>query len=197
MKISKISEQIKNKDRVSIYIDGSYAVSLTISQLLDEKLKTGDEIDESGLKKLQKLSADGKLKMRALEWLYLRPRSSRELADYLRRKKVEPADIEQWVQQFQKSGIQNDANFARWWVEQRRNKQRSASYIRQELRSKGVDSDTISTAMENNDSTDSDSLKLLITKKRRNIKYQDDKKLTEYLLRQGYSYSDIVEALAE
>lgn len=197
MKVTKIAEQLKNKDRVSIYIDGAYAVSLTISQLLDEKLKTGDEIDEAGLKKLEKLSADGKLKMRALEWLYLRPRSSRELADYLRRKKVEPADINQWVQQFQKSGIQNDSNFARWWVGQRRSKQRSANYIRQELRSKGVDNAIIADVLSENETSDKQALGQLIIKKRRNVKYQDDKKLTEYLLRQGYSYSDIVDALAE
>lgn len=197
MKITKITEQVKNKDRVSIYIDGAYAVSLTLGQFLDEKLKVGAEIGDHGLKRLQKLSADGKLKIRAMEWLIIRPRSARELSDYLRRKKVESDEIGHWVDLLQQSGLQNDTNFARWWVQQRRNKQRSASYIRQELRSKGVEQDVINEVLAEDTTTDSSSLKALIDKKRRNARYQDDKKLTEYLLRQGYRYSDIVEALAE
>lgn len=197
MKITKITEQSISKDRVSIYIDGSYAVSLTLDQLLEEKLKIGDELDDQGLKRLRKLSEDGKLKIRAMEWLILRPRSARELTDYLRRKNVGPDQINQWVASFQKTGLQNDTNFARWWVEQRRNKQRSASYIRQELRSKSIDQDIINEVLTYNDTNDESVLKQLIEKKRRITRYQDNKKLTEYLLRQGYRYSDIVEALAE
>lgn len=197
MKITKISEQVNNKDRVSVYVDGVYTLSLTIGQLLDEKLKVGYELDDNDIKRLQKLSEDGKLKMRTMEWLVLRPRSARELSDYLRRKKVEPEQIPVWVDDFQKTHLQNDVNFAKWWVEQRRNKQRSTSYITQELRSKGIETDIIMQVLGENSATDEDALKVLITKKRKNIRYQDNKKLTEYLLRQGYRYSDIVDALAE
>lgn len=196
-KITRITEQVKNKDRISIFVDGVYCVSLTIDQLLSEKLKVGIELDEQGIKRLQKLSDEGKLKMRTIEWLMLRPRSEKELHDYLRRKKLEPDQISAWLANLQAAGYQNDINFARWWSEQRRNKQRSAGYIRQELLSKGVDQEIISNALAENQTSDNEALQRLIAKKRRNTRYQDDKKLTAYLQRQGYRYSDIVDALAE
>ena len=48
MTITKISAQVKNPDRVSIYIDGVYSLSLNLDQLLVEKLKFGLELDEVG-----------------------------------------------------------------------------------------------------------------------------------------------------
>jgi len=197
MLITKLSEQIKRPERVNIFLDGKYSFSLTISQLLDEKLKVGQEISEADEKRLKKLSDDGKLKMRTLEWLMLRPRSAKELHDYLKRKGQEPDQILGWQTEFQAHNYQNDESFARWWVEQRRNKQRSAAYIKQELRSKGVDSETISAVLAEESTSDNEALKMLIEKKRRNAKYQDNQKLTEYLMRQGYRYSDISDALAE
>ena len=41
------------------------------------------------------------------------------------------------------------------------------------------------------------SLKDVITKKMRQLKYQDKQKLTEYLSRQGYNYSFIIKAYEE
>ena len=197
MTITRITEQVKNKERVSIYVDGKYEFSLTIAQLLDEKLKIGLELTEQDIKRLHKVSDDGKLRMRTIEWLMIRPHSSKELKDYLYRKKLDPEQIDDWVFSMQKFGYQNDEQFARWWVDQRRNKQRSAGFIRQELRTKGVHDDIIQSSLANADATDASSLEALIEKKRRNVRYQDDKKLIEYLQRQGYRYSDIVDALAE
>ena len=197
MLVTKITEQKKQPKRVNIFIDNTYCFSLTIAQLLDEKIKVGLEVTEPDITKYKKLSEDGKIKMRALEWLMIRPRSAKELHDYLRRKKVDAEQAVGWVVEFQSHNYQNDESFARWWVDQRRTKQRSAKYIQQELRSKGVDSAIIQQALIEDEATDSAALKDLIVKKRRNAKYQEDKKLIDYLLRQGYRYSDISDALAE
>lgn len=197
MVITKISEQIKQPNRVNIFLDGAYSFSLTISQLLDEKLKVGIEVDRQEEKRLKKLSEDGKLWARTLEWLLLRPRSSKELHDYLKRKGLEEEQITQWLFDFQNLGYQNDTKFSAWWVEQRQNKLRSNAYIQQELRQKGIATDLINQSLQNSESSQTQLLKELIHKKRQSIRYQDTKKLTEYLLRQGYRYSDISDALAE
>lgn len=197
MRITRIAQQIKNNERVSIFVDGKYSFSLNLDQLLESKLKSGTEIDEAQLKAFIKLSKDGKLKMRATEWLLIRPRSSKELNDYLYRKKLEPEQIKAWLLEFKKKNYQNDQSFARWWVEQRRNKNRSSMFIKSELRAKGIDSETISNALETNAANDRTALKALIEKKRQLSKYKDDKKLIEYLMRLGYSYSLIKEVLAE
>src|ERR1700709_459622 len=93
MKITSIKQQVKNPERASLFVDGKYSFSLSLNELVAEKLKINQEIDEAELKRLKKLSEDGKLKNRAMEWVMNRPRSIRELRDYLYRKKAEPEQI--------------------------------------------------------------------------------------------------------
>lgn len=198
MIISSIKAQIKNPNRVSIFVDGKYSFSLSLDELLDTKLRNGQEISTQELKKLQQLSNDGKLRMRAFEWLMIRPRSTRELTDYLRRKQAGDELTQKIIGDAQKRGYQNDSTFAAWWVEQRRSgKQRSARYIMQELASKGISREISTEVLAENETEDIDTLRILVAKKRRAARYADDKKLTEYLVRQGYSFSLIKEVLAE
>jgi len=197
MKITKIVAQQKNKDRVSIYIDGKYIFSLNLNQLLEFHLKSGSEINEIDLEKYKKLSQDGKLKQRALEWLLIRPHSARELHDYLKRKKLDDEAINIWVQEFQSKNYQNDYDFTEWWIEQRQSKKHSSLSIKHELKTKGVSDEIINQKLNDSALNDKEILINLIAKKRQQSKYLDDKKLIEYLMRQGFRYSLIKEVLAE
>src|SRR5438132_333467 len=100
MKITAIRSQVKNPERVSIFVDGKYSFSLSLNELVTEKLKNDEEIDGSRLKKLKKLSEDGKVKMRALAWVMNRPHSTREFRDYMFRKKADPALAEDLIEEF-------------------------------------------------------------------------------------------------
>ena len=52
MKITNIAQQKRRKDRFSIYCDGKYEVSLSENQLLEARLRIGDELSESDLARL-------------------------------------------------------------------------------------------------------------------------------------------------
>lgn len=197
MQITKITLQIKNPDRVNVFIDGKYLFSLTISQLADTKLKVGMDLNEHDIANYKKLSNDGKLEQKILNWLIIRPKSSRELKQYLSRNNIDSQEHQFWLDKFQKNGYQNDEYFAKWWVGQRQSKNRSAKYIKNELMSKGISADLIILALDESEKTDNQALVQLIDKKRRLIKYKDSKKLKEYLIRQGFSYSSVVDALEE
>jgi len=197
MKITKLSAQVKNLDRVNVFLDGKYSFSLTIDQVLEYKVKKDLEIDEQDVKKFEKLSLDGKLRQRALEWLMIRPHSEKEVMDYFRRKKVDSEQARAWLDEFILRGYQSDKFFARWWIDQRRAKQKSQQFIRQELRQKGVDTAIIQSFLLEESVTDKSALMILIEKKQKQTKYQDSQKLTTYLVRQGYRYSDVVDALAD
>jgi regulatory protein len=160
MKITAIKQQVKNPERASIFIDGKYSFSLTLDELVRERLKNDEEIDGSRLKKLKKISEDGKIRMRALAWAMNRPHSVREFRDYLYRKKG--------------------------------NRQITA-----ELFKKGLDRETIDQAMQTDADDEMARLRSLITKKMALPRYQaDPQKLAQYLMRQGFSYLLIKEALA-
>ena len=197
MKITKISEQVKDSNRVNVYLDGKYGFSLTLNQLLELRLKVGGEVDAKHLTKFKAFSKEGKLKMLALEWLIIRPRAIQEFADYLKRKGLKPAVIEKWVKEFTAKNYLGDTAFSRWWLEQRLAQQKSLRFIRFELRRKGVKSTIIDNVLADSQVAERVALRALVLKKRRLSKYQDNKKLIEYLLRQGYNYSSIKDVLAE
>lgn len=197
MVITKISEQQKNADRVNIFLDGKYVFSLTINQLIETKLKVGQEIDEASLKELQKISAAGKLKAQTLEWLLIRPRSRAELVTYLKKKKLDETESAELIRFFQSKGYQNDLNFARWWIEQRLNRLKSLKAIRYELRAKGIEQAIINEIFNAQPIDDKNQLKKLIDKKHLITKYPDKNKLAQYLLRQGFPYESIKIVLAD
>ena len=85
-KITNLKQGVKNPNRVNIFINGKYSFSLDISQVVDYKLKAGQEISKEKLSELKSASDFGKLYQRTLEWVLLRPRSVRETEDYLQRK---------------------------------------------------------------------------------------------------------------
>lgn len=195
MVITNLSVQKNNPDRVNVFVDGAYVLSLFISQVADEKLKIGIELTDHDIKHLVELSDEGKLRMRVVEWLFLRPRSERELRQYLIRKKCDKVQIETLISSVQKNGYQDDNTFTEWWISQRRAQHKSAKYIRNELWSKGVSPDVIDRNMGDSNSENMETLKALIMKKRKITRYQDDQKLIIYLQRQGYPYREIQAAM--
>ena len=88
IKITEIKAGVKNLERVNVYVNGKYALSLDVAQVVDYKLKIGMVIDEEKLEELKKASEFGKEYQRALEWVLMRPRSEREVRDYLAKRKM-------------------------------------------------------------------------------------------------------------
>ena len=211
MKITSISAQIKNPDRVNVSVDGKYRFSLDIFQLTEHGVKVGKEFSESELAELENESTYGKLYTKGLEYSMLRPHSAREMKDYLWRKtratkyKSRTGEIKEREGVSQdladrvfdhlvEKGYIDDEKFARWWVENRNlRKGVSKRKLQAELQVKGVVSSIVSSVLEDSARNDGDELAKIIAKKR--AKYPDDQKLMQYLARLGFSYDDIKSAL--
>ena len=86
LKITDLRQGVKNPNRVNVFVNGKFAFSLDVSQVVDYKLKVGKEISVAELEELKKASEFGKLYQRILEWVLMRPRSERETRDYLYKK---------------------------------------------------------------------------------------------------------------
>lgn len=213
MKITAISAQARNPDRVNISVDGKYRFSLDVFQLSELGVRVGKEYDEAELVALEGESTYGKLYTKALEYTMLRPHSSREMRDYLWRKTraskyksrtgelKERAGVSQIIadrvyDRLIEKGYINDETFARWWVENRnQRKGTSMRKLRAELQTKGVASVLVDTVLSETVRSDGDELTKIIAKKR--TKYSDDQKLMAYLARQGFGYDDIKAALSD
>lgn len=199
MKVTAIKQQLKNSERVSVFVDGKYSFSLTLTQLLDAKLKKDTELEESDIKLFKRMSEEGKLKLRVLEWLMRRPHSERELRDYLFRKRTDKHLVESWVEDFKRSGYLDDAAFGKWLAESRSRKNKSSRAITTELASKGLAKDMIARILKDlrldNSESDGTALRALIDKLRGKSRYADEDRLKRYLLSKGFSYSQIIETL--
>lgn len=190
MKITAIKQQVKNQERASLFIDGKYSFSLSLNELVAEKLKIGQEIDEPELKRLKKMSDDGKLKARALEWVMSRPRSVREFKNYMFRKKADPDLTEKLITEFTDRNYINEERFAEWLSDVRARRGKSNRAIQDELASKGISRETAQEVLSSTDEIER--LKELVAKKSKLPRYKaDPQKFMQYLARQGFSYDDI------
>jgi regulatory protein len=197
MKITSIKAQVKNTERISIYVDEKYSFSLGYTQLLDQKLYVGLDIDEKRIEDLKHISAFGKAYERALMYVMLRPRSVREVRDYARRKQWTPEDTDAIIEKLTSKKYLDDRVFARLWVEHRAlMKKTSKRKLHMELKQKGVSDDVITETLANSEFDENDALRQLIEKKRKLARYaNDDQKLLRYLAGQGFSFDAIKSAL--
>ena len=213
MKITDISLQVKNRDRVNVSVDGKFRFSLDVFQVGELGLRVGREYDEAELSAIENESQFGKLYTRALEYCLMRPHSAREVRDYLWRKTrttkyktrdgqikdregVSQANADRVFDRLVERGYIDDEKFARFWVENRnQTKGASRRKLTAELRTKGVESSIIESVFAASGRADDDELRKVLNKKRN--KYDDEQKLIAYLARQGFTYDDIKAALAD
>ncbi len=207
MKITSISVQQRDKNRVNVSVDGKYKFSLDLSQVTELGIKIGNEYNETELADLENESQFGKLYMRALEYSLMRPHSERELSDYLYRKTrdtrtktgsikkgVSKALTERVYKRITERGYVNDEAFARFWIENRQlRKGISKRKLQAELAAKGVNRSIVDSLLSETERNDEDELQKIIEKKAG--RYDDEQKLIAYLARQGFSYDDIKQAI--
>ncbi|MBX4188565.1 RecX family transcriptional regulator [Candidatus Saccharibacteria bacterium] len=196
MKITAIKQQVKNPERVSIFVDNKYEFSLSLDELIKHSLKNNQELDQADVKKYKKISADGKLRARSLEWLLNRPHSEREFRDYLYKKKVEPEQINSLVIEFTDKGYLDNTKFAAWFTELQGRRGKSDRAIRSELFKKGIGRELADEALPAEAGDEEERLKAMIAKKQRLSRYKNDQeKLMRYLVGQGFGWQAVKEQL--
>jgi regulatory protein len=209
MKITGLKVQVRDKNRVNVSVDGKYRFSLDMLQVAELGIRVGAEFTEEELQALEEESLYGKLYTRSLEYSLVRPRSLREMKDYLYKKtrdsRTQTGEVRKGVSakltervfdRLVEKGYIDDMKFARFWVENRNlRKGSSMRKLQSELSTKGVSSEVISQVLSNSERSDAEELHKIIAKKA--SRYNDQQKLIAYLARQGFRYSDIQNALSE
>lgn len=208
MKITGLSVQVRDNQRVNVMVDGVYRFSLDINQVAELGLRVGREYAEEELTTLEEESTFGKVYTRTLEYMLMRPHSSKELRDYLYRKTrprrtrtgaivpgVSAVVTQRVYDRLMEKGYINDEAFARYWVENRNlRKGISQRKLRSELLSKGVDISVINVVLQGVDRDDRSELLKII--ERKSARYPDEQKFIAYLVGKGFSYDDVKNTLA-
>lgn len=194
-KITDLKQGVKNPNRVNVFVDGKFAFSLDVTQVVDFKIKVGKLLGPEELLEYQKASEFGKLYQRALEWVLVRPRSEKEAYDYLYKKvyekKLDKNYINNIFEKLKDRKYLDDFKFAEWYVENRFVKKGvSVRRLKMELMKKGIEKSIIEEILSASERNDKDEILKIIAKKR--AKYTDEK-LIQYLCRQGFSFELVSE----
>ncbi len=196
--ITDIQAQQRNRSRVNIFLDGSYAFSL--DRMAAAWLTTGRQLSDEDILHLQEKDEYETALNRALYFLSFRARSQQEMQSYLLKKGYQPALIEGVITRLREEKLVDDLDFAQNWVENRqRLRPRSQSVLKFELRQKGIAESDIEQALL---SSSLDDFELAMKAGRKLTqryqlldKLEYTRKLGAALQRRGFSYSIVRECL--
>ena len=188
-KITALKLQKKNRERVTVYLDGEYAFG--VAHILAARLRTGQELSDATIESLQNEDAQEVAYQRALNFLSYRARSSEEVRRNLRKKDFSAECIESVIRRLEHHNYVNDAEFAVLWVENRSEFRPRGRYaLRAELRQKGIANNVIDSVLQD---LDEDQLAYRaavqqVTKYKPMDWISFRKKLSAFLSRRGFSY---------
>lgn len=198
--ITSIKPQ-KNRKRFNIYLDGKFAFALSAEALVKADLKIDQEITEKDVEILRYKDSRDKLYNKALKFLSYRPRSEKEMRDYLEKKGGDTKIVEEITGKLKKQNLVDDYAFTTWWIEQRsRFRPKGKHLLWLELLKKGIKKEIIE------DSLFSEKEELDLAKKAARKKVKSYKnleslefrqKMTAFLARRGFNWEVIKKVLEE
>jgi len=138
---------------------------------------------------------------KTLRFLSFRPRSEKEIREYLTKKKSNDLTTKKIVEKLKEHKFLNDMEFAKWWIEQRtRVKPRADRVIKFELTQKGIEKEIIDSLLTGSFESDLKKAEgLAEIRMKRLIRIEDRKKVYEklgrFLASKGFNYDIIKEVI--
>lgn len=209
-KITSVEPQkilrLRSERRFNVYLDGEFVFGADEDLVVEHRLVVGKVLDESDKEKLLFEVEVGKLMERLYRLFNIRPRSEKEVRDYLRnlsfKRKIKDQGeiseqaIELLVNKLNQKGLLNDEQFARSWVESRR-KKKGLRVLKQELFQKGISKEIIEEVISEQvvGYSGQEVAEKLLEKKMRAWKnlppMEFKKKAFDFLFRRGFEYAQV------
>jgi len=210
-RITSVEPQKKRTNRFNIYLDGKFGFGIDAEMLLTNNIKIGQTLTQEKISSIISQEESAKLTDKVLNFLSYRPRSQREIIDYLT-KKIKSSQnisykeahdsqiIKNIINKLEKYKYIDDLEFAKWWVLSRtRSRPKGPLVIKRELIAKGID-DTIIESVLSTYKNQTEIAKELIAKKIKNwqsLSYvQIKNKVYSYLANRGFEFDTIKEVIA-
>jgi regulatory protein len=193
--ITQISENKKNKDRVSIFADDEFLLSCHKELIYKKSLKKGDKVDPNLLLELAKEDEYIKAKDAALRYIERSLKTIHEIEKKLREKEYSEETIRRVISFLAEYKLVDDDKYAEIFFKEKL-RTRGVKKARFELSSKGIPKEIMEKALEtlSSSSVEEDSCLKLAEKKyaqlskRETDPYKLKNKLYTFLMGKGYSY---------
>lgn len=192
-RVTAITAQKRNPNRVNVFLDGEYSFSL--SRIVAAWLEPGKTLDQKQIDNLLEKDGEEKVLQSSMRLLSPRPRSEKEVRIRLQQKGYEPGTIDLVVEKLRSANMLRDDQFAELWVESRNEfHPRSQRLMRYELRNKGIDDQKIDEALKTS-AQDLDLALKAAAKAARRYQGLDwlefRTKMSAHLARRGFTYDVI------
>ena len=196
--ITSIKQQKGRKDRVSVFLDGSYGLGLSLSVVHENNLRVGLQLTDQEICILQNSELFHKAVNTAVRYLSYRPRSESETRTRLAKQKYDRDLIDNVIDKLKEQKLIDDDSFADFWTDNRQYfSPRSKRLIKLELRRKGVAEQIADKST--SDVDDQAGAHKVAQKKAVSLKNLDydkfQKKLFGFLHNRGFSYQVISPAI--
>jgi len=197
--ITSIKPQ-RNGRRVNIYLDGKFGFGIDLENFVKLGLKVEQELSDRKIEEIVKRAEFQKTLDKLLRFATLRPRSEKEIKDWLKRKKVHESLNKDLFIRLKRLDLTDDEKFARWWVEQRRLfKPRGKRALEMELRVKGIKKEKISQVLSDSKVDEEKVARELLDKKAykwKNLPGREaQQKMGQFLARKGFDWEIIRKVL--
>ncbi len=181
--------------KYKVYIDGEYAFILYKKELSRYHIAAGQELEEGVWQKIRTEVIGKRAKLRALHLLNDMGRTEAQLRQKLERDGYTTDVVEEAVSYVKSFGYINDENYARIYIDSRKNR-KSRKEIFANLLQKGIDREVVDRVFEEcYEGEDARKAIAQILKKKHYDPETADRKETQkilgYLSRKGFGYEDI------
>lgn len=194
----KLSIKEGKANKIHIYVDEEYRATVDSDYWYSEKYRNYREINDEELTELLDAVSFRRAYNKGLDLLSRRPHGTKELIKKLCEKGHEKESAEKACDRLLELGLLNDEEFARILAnELYERKGYGIKRIKQELTFRGIDREIAENAIESLD-IDTQTRIILVIKKKYINKIDDEKgrkRAVDGLVRLGYSYTDIKNAL--
>ena len=197
--VTRLVRQQRHVERVSVFIDGAYAFGLHEDLLVEHGVHKGQRLDVAAQERLVAADRERAARQVAIEYLGYRARTEREVRQKLTRRGFDEAVAERTVERLRELGYLDDDAYARTYIEARfRNRGYGPARLRSDLLRRGVAPAHIDAALdaELEDESMLEAARQHAARRWPRLAGEADpytrrRKLSDYLLRRGFTYDTI------
>ena len=192
MRIDRIEASKHKRGRVLVFLEDGACLKITEQELLDFGLRAGDELDKATLDRLKEAAGVSNVKATAADLIGKRAMSRRDLERKLQEKGASEAEARYAAEWLEAIGAINDADYAALLVRHCGQLGYGPARIRDKLYEKGVPRELWEDALDTLPDQSEDVDRFLRSKLRGELPDEKEKKrLTDALLRRGFSWGDV------
>ena len=192
MRIERLESSKHKRGRVLVFLEDGACLKITEQELLDFGLRAGDDLNEATLARLKEAAGVSNVKATAADIIGKRAMSRAALEKKLKEKGASEADARYAAEWLEAIGAINDADYAEALVRHCADLGYGPARTREKLYEKGVPRELWDDALEQLPDNGEQIDRFLQNKLRgRTPDEREKKRLTDALLRRGYSWGDV------